>query len=99
MKRIIYLSLIVVLCSNGILAQVPEKFNYQAVIRNASNELLSNRDVSIKVSILDEISSTTGLYSEEHTVSTNAYGLVNLEIGDGTIPTGNFSTINWDSGE
>jgi uncharacterized protein (TIGR02145 family) len=82
-----------------VFSQAPEKINYQAVIRNSSNELLINQDVSIKVSILDEISSTTALYSEEHTVSTNAYGLVNLEIGDGTIPTGNFSTINWDSGE
>ena len=95
MKKLIYLSLVLVLCSQGILAQAPEKFNYQAVIRNSSGELVTDQDVGIKVSILDETSSGSVLYSEEHAVSTNAYGQVALEIGNGTLDSGDFSTIDW----
>jgi hypothetical protein len=38
------------------------------------------------------------VFSEYHTPVTNTNGLVTLEIGGGTILTGNFATINWVNG-
>ena len=37
----------------------------------------------------------TQVYSENHSVTTNDFGLVNLQIGQGTILSGDFSTIDW----
>jgi hypothetical protein len=79
-------------------AQTPNKFSYQAVIRNASNLLVSNANVGIKISILQTTTTGTVVFSEYHTPTTNNNGLVTLEIGGGTILTGNFATINWANG-
>jgi hypothetical protein len=96
MKKLICIILYVVLIVNISWSQAPEKLNYQAVIRNSSNELVANQDVGIKVSILDAISSTNALFSEEHSETTNAYGVVNLEIGN---VSGDLSSVDWDSGD
>ena len=34
------------------LAQVPDAFNYQAVVRNSSGEVVANQNVSFRISIL-----------------------------------------------
>jgi hypothetical protein len=79
-------------------AQTPQSFRYQAVARDNSGNVLENQPVSFKISILSGSVSGTVSYSETHTgLSTNAYGLVELEIGKGTPVTGTFSGINWGS--
>ena len=77
------------------LAQVPEAFNYQAVVRNSSGEILASQNVSFRISILQGSESGAVLYSETHTVSTNAFGLANLKIGEGTVVSGTFSPSGW----
>jgi hypothetical protein len=77
------------------LAQVPEAFNYQAVVRNTSGEVVANQIVSFRISILQGSESGTVLYAETHTVSTNAFGLVNLKVGNGTLFSGVFSPDGW----
>ncbi len=75
--------------------QAPEKFNYQAVLRSSSGELISDQSVDIEISIRDIQSDGTILYTETHTKTTNSYGLVNLFVGTGTVDLGTFSEINW----
>ncbi len=79
-------------------AQVPQKMSYQAVVRNASGQLLQNKNISSKISILQNSESGTVVYSERLTGSTNANGLISFTIGSGTILSGDFSTIDWSSG-
>ena len=79
-------------------AQAPEKFSYQSVIRNAGNQLVANQSVGIKISILQGTANGTAVYAETHSPLTNANGLATLEIGGGTLLSGNFATINWANG-
>lgn len=83
-----------ILFSVGILAQSPEKFSYQAVIRDAEGKLLQNKPVGIRISVLEGSSYGPVVYTETHHVVTNINGLISLEIGDGTT-TGSFADINW----
>ena len=78
-------------------AQSPEKMSYQAVVRNASNQLLTNQSVGMQISILETSATGTAVYVERHTTTTNANGLVTIEIGTGTVISGDFTTINWAS--
>jgi hypothetical protein len=81
-----------------VLAQTPQSFRYQAVARDNSGDILANQAVSFRISILSGSVSGTVAYTETHTgLSTNAFGLVELEIGKGTPITGTFSSINWGS--
>jgi hypothetical protein len=79
-------------------AQVPEKVSYQAVIRNTSNALVTNSAVGMRISILQTTPNGTAVYVETQTPTTNANGLVSVEIGGGTVVSGNFANINWANG-
>jgi formylglycine-generating enzyme required for sulfatase activity len=80
------------------LAQSPQKFSYQSVIRNAGNQLVANQNVGIKISILQGTATGSTVYTETHNPLTNVNGLAILEIGGGTVLSGNFATINWANG-
>jgi hypothetical protein len=77
------------------LAQAPEKMSYQAVIRDAGNALVQTQGVGIQITILKGGATGTPVFVETHNVTTNTNGLVSLEIGTGTLVSGNFSTIDW----
>lgn len=87
-----------VLLTASVFAQAPEKMSYQAVIRNSSDALVTNQQVGMQVSILQGSASGTAVYVETQTPSTNANGLVSIEIGSGTIVSGDFTTIDWANG-
>jgi len=93
MKRI-YTLLTIALVSTIVFAQSPQKMNYQAVIRNSSDQLVSAQAVGMRISILQGSSSGTVVYSEVQTPTTNANGLISIEIGGGE----GFDTINWANG-
>lgn len=78
-------------------AQAPEKFSYQAIIRNASNALVTNTNVGMKISILKTSAAGTVVYSESQTAMTNLNGLVSIQIGAGTPIIGTIAGINWGS--
>jgi hypothetical protein len=97
MKKIFTLLAAIIITSN-LFAQAPQKMSYQAVIRNATNELLVNKPVKMRISILQGSATGSSVYSELHSATTNANGLVSIEIGGGASPTGIFSSINWGNG-
>jgi uncharacterized protein (TIGR02145 family) len=97
MKNLLTLFLINLIALT-ILAQAPQKFAYQSVIRNAGNQLVANQSVGIKISILQGSANGAAVYAETHSALTNANGLATLEIGGGTVQSGNFGNINWASG-
>jgi hypothetical protein len=79
------------------MAQAPEKMSYQAVVRNAANALVTNQTVGIRISLLQGSASGTAVYVETQTPTSNANGLVSIEIGTGSVVSGTFSTIDWSS--
>jgi hypothetical protein len=97
MKKVIpFLSALFI--ATNLFAQAPQKMSYQAVIRNAGNSLITNTTVGMQISILQGSASGTPVYVETQLPVTNINGLASLEIGTGTIVTGNFSSINWATG-
>jgi hypothetical protein len=83
------------LMTASVWAQAPEKMSYQALVRDASDALITNQAVGMQISILQGSATGTAVYEETQTPSTNANGLVSLEIGTGTVVSGDFSTIDW----
>jgi uncharacterized protein (TIGR02145 family) len=99
MKRL-FPSLIMILMTNYLFCQSPEKISYQAVVRNGSNQLVTNQAVGIKISILQGTSTGTIVYQETFNPNpqTNENGLVTLEIGAGIPISGTFADIDWSTG-
>ena len=99
MKRII-IFWIAVLLTAGLYAQSPEKMSYQAVLRDTGNHLVTDQPVGVRVSILQGSVSGSAVYEEifNPNPSTNANGLLTLEIGAGTPVFGTFAAIDWSGG-
>ena len=97
MRKLITI-LIAVLLTASMFAQSPQKMSYQAVIRNSSNALVTNQSVDMQISILQGTSTGTAVYIETQTPTTNANGLISIELGGGTVVSGSFSAINWANG-
>ena len=87
-----------VFCAVSVFAQAPQKFTYQAVVRNANNMLVVNAPVGVRVSILQGGVNGTLVYMETQTPFTNANGLITLQIGGGNVQQGNFADIDWSGG-
>ncbi len=89
------ITLVIVLIAITVIAQSPQAFKYQAVARDNTGNALANQNVKFRIGILQGSASGTLVYSETHLVTTNQFGLANMEIGNGTVISGVFADIDW----
>lgn len=74
---------------------LPQNFNYQAAIRDENGGILSDTDITIRITLYSVTNGDTSMYKETHATVTNEFGLVNLIIGAGVPEYGNFGELNW----
>ncbi len=98
MKRLLLL-LLVAMVSMSTYAQVPSRFNYQAVVRDASNGILTNQAIGVRVSIVYGSINGSEIFAETHTVTTSETGVLSLVIGDGTLESGSIDFVTIDGFE
>ena len=92
--------LVVTITTLSLFAQPPRKMSYQAIIRDSGNQLVVNTEIGMQISILQGSADGTAAYIETQIPTTNANGLVSIEIGgdDATAVSGNFASIDWSDG-
>lgn len=103
MRKLFSVSVVVLLISSVFLpqqvdAQSPQKMSYQAIIRNSSEVLVADTEIGIQISILQNSETGSAVYVETQTATTNANGLVSLEIGAGVPTSGDFSLLTGQKG-
>ncbi|MBQ7489817.1 MAG: fibrobacter succinogenes major paralogous domain-containing protein [Bacteroidales bacterium] len=101
MKRIVSFIGAFVLSVTMLFAQVPpQKMTYQVVVRNNNNELVTNQQVGVKISILANSPNGLAIYEETHNAATNTNALLSIQVGTGTpTPGSDFSAIDWGGGD
>lgn len=87
--------LALILHSFGLEAQSPDRFSYQAVMRDANSDPLRNTTVGIRIQILEESAFGSAVYVETQSVNTNTNGLLSLIIGDGNVVQGDLANVDW----
>jgi hypothetical protein len=80
------------------IAQSPQGFNYQAVARNTAGTVLSNTLLGVLFLIHQGGATGTVIYSESQTPTTNQFGLFTATVGQGTVNSGSFNSIDWSTG-
>ena len=75
----------------------PNSFKYQAIARDVNGNPIVSSDISLEIAIKSGSCNGQIIYQEQFFVTTNQYGLVSLSVGNGTVVSGQFSTINWGS--
>jgi hypothetical protein len=76
-------------------AQSPQRFSYQAVIRDAQSALVKNSTIGARFTLLQGSLNGDAVYTETQTVQSNSNGLITAEIGAGTVVAGVFDSIAW----
>ncbi|MBN2772132.1 MAG: hypothetical protein JXR90_15680 [Spirochaetes bacterium] len=94
MKKI-FTTLCVVILTFTLFAQAPKLMSYQAVIRDGSNQLISNQIIGVQVSILQYSPTGSTVYRETQLPTSNTNGLISIEIGNGTVLSGSIDSIDW----
>ena len=99
MKRLMLLMVSVVLFAGIPIAQTSQAFKYQAVARDNAGNLITNQLVGIRISILEFTITGNPVYVETHSVTTNPFGIIDLVIGQGTVVSGDFGSIQWNAAD
>ncbi len=87
---------------NGLIAaawaQAPQRFSYQAIIRDGSGVVQPNEPVTLGLALHQNSASGPIAYEETHAVTTNGFGLANVSVGGGAIVSGSIASIDWSTG-
>jgi len=94
---VIILTIPTYLFSQSVPSTVPNKFNYQSVIRDTTGQLVVNQPVGLRIS-LQRGPQMTNLYVETHLLNTNSNGLLTTIIGSGQPMMGLMDSIDWSLG-
>jgi len=70
--------------------------NYKALIKDGAGVIVASTTIDVTFIILD---GAVNVYEETHAPTTDANGIVILNIGEGIPVTGTFSTIDWSSND
>lgn len=79
-------------------AQAPNKMSHQAVVRGSVDKFLVNKSISVQISIPQWAVGVASAYVETFSPTINVNGLVTLQIGTGTIVSGDITSIDWKNG-
>lgn len=94
--KTIYTLIISIMSLSALIAQTPQKMNYQAVLRNSSGEVQANEEINLELAIIEDAIDGIVIFNETHTITTNEFGLINLEFG--SVNQEDFKAIDWSSG-
>lgn len=90
MKKIILLAVLFI-ASVLAYAQPPNSFSYQAVLRNADGSIIANQQASVVVEILSGTTDGPLVFTETHSVTTTAQGIITMTIGS----IEDLSVVDW----
>lgn len=100
MKRMLLFAMLLFSMALTVQAQTPQQFNYQGAARNTNGTPLANKNIALRISILDASATGTSQYTEVRNVITNPFGLYSVVIGSSgaTSTTGTIGAVTWGVG-
>lgn len=97
--KLTFLFLVAMLLASSLIhAQAPNSFNYQAVLRDGSGNLITSGLAQMRFTIRTGSANGTVQYQETETATVNQFGLVNHTVGTGTVVSGTMAGVSWASG-
>jgi hypothetical protein len=74
---------------------IPQGMKYQGVARDLTGNVLSGKEISLKINLKSNFSEPITHYIETHNITTNEFGLFSVTVGEGSILSGEFSKVPW----
>lgn len=85
---------------NSLFAQAPQGFTYQAAVRDAQGRAVADRQVTVRIALVQGTALGTESYAEMHQPTTDAAGLFTITVGQGNALTNCTmeSCVDWAAG-
>src|SRR5690349_7244827 len=98
--RPLLVTLTAILFSGLLYAQSPMQFNFQAVAREKSGQIMGDMPIRVRISIRNESPNGNIEYSEVRAVRTNEFGMFNIPVGGfgANYSTGSLEDVQWGTG-
>jgi len=88
-KVLLFVATFVIATFTQVVAQ--NSFSYQAVIRD-NGEVISSKEIALRISLMQ---GSETYYQETQKTTTNAYGNININVGEGTVISGSMDLVPW----
>jgi hypothetical protein len=102
MKKVVFICIVILVFCNCCFTQENKGIHLQGIARNEQGLIVANKQITLRISILNDSIGTNILYQEIKSVTTNVLGLFFIDIGanePSKINTiGDFNTIDWSAG-
>ena len=98
-KNLLTILIAMVCFTGGGSAQAPQRFNYQAVVRNASGAIVPNQHVNARFTVRENSLTGNIAYREIDSLITTPAGIITVVIGAGNIVSGNLNNMTWAIGD
>ena len=95
MKNFFILSLLLCTLMPALLAQVPQALKYKAIAKDEWGVALPSKSITLQFTVLQD---ETAVYREIHYTTTNKFGMMDVNIGEGLPSLGFFNQIDWRTG-
>jgi hypothetical protein len=99
MTRLLFLLTLLAALITSALAQSENAFTYQFVAKSERGIPYRNLVIQVRATIVVDSLGDKMIYREIHEIYTDRNGMVNLPIGLGRTIYGNFSSIDWNTGQ
>src|SRR6218665_123961 len=80
-------------CFIGVSQTVPQRINYQGIVRSATGNPFVSKPINVKFQVLQGSPGGSVVFTEMQNLSTNNLGLFNTQIGN--VNTTGLNAINW----
>lgn len=101
MNKLVFMICCFLLFANSLMAQNTKGIHFQAIARNENGIILSNKQITIRISIGTDSVMHKIVYQEIKSVTTNVLGLMFVDIGNEeegkVVTTGIFNQVAWAS--
>ncbi len=91
----LFVTALLILAYTMTTAQAPGTFKYQGIARDQAGIPYSDTTIRLRISIHQGSAGGLIVYRETQQPVTNEYGLFNVDVGRGTVVSGDFSQIPW----
>jgi hypothetical protein len=98
MKKLFFMLLVlsgIIINTNA--QSIPQGMKYQGVARDITGNLMSGREILLKINLKSNLAEPVSHYIETHTITTNEFGLFSVTVGDGAVLSGEFAAVPWSS--
>ncbi|MEM7372721.1 MAG: hypothetical protein AAF587_29130 [Bacteroidota bacterium] len=94
-----YLLFLIILCLSPLLLLSQDGISFQAIARDNASVPLANKNIDVQFTIHRGTPTGAVEYRELHSLSTDAFGLFSVSIGQGSPNHGAYNSISWDDNQ